>query len=73
MLLWSQVGFDDEGKFQALKVEMYSDAGHVPNESSVGFLGGPVQNGYHIPSLLFRPVIVRTDTAANTWCRTPGK
>lgn len=67
-----EVGFDDEGKFQALKVEMYSDAGHVPNESSVGFLGGPVQNGYHIPSLLFRPVIVRTDTAANTWCRTPG-
>ncbi|XP_042871766.1 indole-3-acetaldehyde oxidase-like [Penaeus japonicus] len=67
-----EVGFDDDGKLQALRVDMFSDAGHVPNEASVGFLAGPVQNAYHVPNLLFRPVIVRTDTAANTWCRTPG-
>ncbi|KAK7027383.1 hypothetical protein SK128_013597 [Halocaridina rubra] len=67
-----EVGFDDDGKFQALKVDLISDAGHVKNEASVGFLSGSIQNCYHVPNLLFRPIIVSTDTAANTWCRTPG-
>lgn len=67
-----EVGFDDKGKFEGLKVDMISDVGHVSNETSVGFVGGPLQNTYYIPNILFRPMIVKTDTAANTWCRTPG-
>lgn len=68
-----QVGFDDTGKVVALKVDLYSDAGHVSNESPVGFLAGVIQNCYHVPNLLYRPYMVNTDTAANTWCRTPGE
>ncbi|KAG7171465.1 Indole-3-acetaldehyde oxidase-like [Homarus americanus] len=66
------VGFNDDGKFESLKVDMISDGGYVANEVSVGFLGSRLQNVYYIPNLLFRPIIVKTDTAANTWCRTPG-
>lgn len=57
----------------ALKVDLYSDAGHVSNESPVGFLGSVIQNCYFVPNLLYMPHVVNTDTAANTWCRTPGE
>ncbi|KAK4325143.1 hypothetical protein Pmani_004297 [Petrolisthes manimaculis] len=67
-----EVGFDDSGKLLALKVELYSDVGHVPNEPSVGILVNVLQNVYYIPNLDVTPHIVTTDTAANTWCRSPG-
>ncbi|XP_063888909.1 uncharacterized protein LOC135115838 isoform X1 [Scylla paramamosain] len=66
------VGFEDTGKLTSLIVDLYSDAGHVSNESPVGFLASVIQNCYFIPNLQYRPHIVNTDTAANTWCRTPG-
>lgn len=67
-----EVGFDDEGKIQALKVDMTTDAGHVANEHSVAFLAGTIQSTYHVPNIVYNGYIVRTDTAANTYCRTPG-
>ncbi|XP_068204134.1 uncharacterized protein [Palaemon carinicauda] len=67
-----EVGFDDDGRFQALKVDIIGDTGHARNDSATGSLAGPLQNCYHIPNMLYRPIIVTTDTAANTWCRTPG-
>nr|XP_053649189.1 uncharacterized protein LOC128700182 isoform X1 [Cherax quadricarinatus]XP_053649190.1 uncharacterized protein LOC128700182 isoform X1 [Cherax quadricarinatus]XP_053649191.1 uncharacterized protein LOC128700182 isoform X1 [Cherax quadricarinatus]XP_053649192.1 uncharacterized protein LOC128700182 isoform X1 [Cherax quadricarinatus] len=67
-----EVGFDDDGKFEALKVDMITDVGHVANEASVSGLGVRLQNTYYIPNVLFRPIMVKTNTAANTWCRTPG-
>lgn len=68
-----QVGFDGDGKLLSLKLDLYSDVGHVPNEYSVGFIIGEVQNGYYIPNLAVTPYFVTTDTPANTWCRTPGQ
>ncbi|XP_068204376.1 uncharacterized protein [Palaemon carinicauda] len=67
-----EVGFDASGKFQALKVDMTTDAGHVGNEHSVAFVGGAVQNTYYIPNIVYNGYVVTTDTAANTFCRTPG-
>ncbi|XP_045620965.1 LOW QUALITY PROTEIN: uncharacterized protein [Procambarus clarkii] len=67
-----EVGFDDAGRLEAVKVDMISDVGHVGNEASVGSLASRLHNTYYLPNVLFRPVIVRTNTAANTWCRTPG-
>ncbi|KAK4312005.1 hypothetical protein Pmani_016533 [Petrolisthes manimaculis] len=67
-----EVGFDDDGKVTGLKLEMMSDVGHVANEPSVSFQASAVQNCYYIPNFLFQPKFVNTDTAANTWCRTPG-
>lgn len=67
-----QVGFDNTGKVLSLKVDLYSDAGHVSNESPVGFMGSVLQNCYEVPNLSYIPHVVNTDTAANTWCRTPG-
>ncbi|XP_070000799.1 uncharacterized protein [Penaeus vannamei] len=67
-----EVGFDDSGKITALKMDLTTDAGHAANEPSVMFLGGAVQSAYYIPNLTLTPKIATTDTAANTWCRTPG-
>lgn len=67
-----EVGFDDKGKIEALKIELYGDAGHISNESAVGFLFAAIQNSYYIPNFNFTPANVNTDTAANTYCRTPG-
>nr|BAS67018.1 aldehyde oxidase [Penaeus japonicus]BBC28100.1 aldehyde oxidase [Penaeus japonicus] len=67
-----EVGLDDYGKISALKMDLTSDAGHVANEPSVASLGTALQSAYYIPNLTFTPHIVTTDTAANTWCRTPG-
>lgn len=53
-------------------MDLTSDAGHVANEPSVASLGTALQSAYYIPNLTFTPHIVTTDTAANTWCRTPG-
>lgn len=69
---YHQVGFNDEGNVTGLKLNMMSDSGHIPNEASVGFQVNSVQNCYYIPNFMFQPTIVSTDTAANTWCRTPG-
>lgn len=66
------VGFDDDGKLQALKLDVIADAGHAGNDSAVMYLAVPLQNCYHIPNMMYRPMVVQTDTAANTWCRTPG-
>lgn len=66
------VGFEDTGKLTSLAVDLYSDAGHVSNESPVGFLASVIQNCYFIPNLRYTPHVVNTDTSANTYCRTPG-
>ncbi|CAL4088500.1 unnamed protein product [Meganyctiphanes norvegica] len=67
-----EVGFDDTGRVEALKIEITSDAGHCRNNVSSGWLRGRLQNCYEFPSLIVRPLAVTTDTAANTWCRAPG-
>lgn len=67
-----EVGFDGNGKIEGAKIELIADTGHVSNESAVSFLFGAVQNAYYIPNLTFTPSMVNTDTAANTYCRTPG-
>ncbi|XP_064098256.1 uncharacterized protein LOC135209209 [Macrobrachium nipponense] len=71
-LVTYEVGFDDEGKISALKMELICDVGHVANEASVLMALAMVQNAYHIPNMKITPYIVTTDTPANTWCRTPG-
>ncbi|KAK7021793.1 hypothetical protein SK128_010782 [Halocaridina rubra] len=67
-----EAGFDDTGKITSLKVELTTDVGHISNESSVSFAVHALQSVYYIPNLLIVPYIATTDTAANTWCRTPG-
>ncbi|CAL4081605.1 unnamed protein product, partial [Meganyctiphanes norvegica] len=67
-----EVGFDNNGRLEALKVDLISDAGHIRNETSVAFVASALQNCYSVPNFSVRPMTVTTDTAANTYCRTPG-
>ncbi|XP_047736777.1 xanthine dehydrogenase 1 [Hyalella azteca] len=65
-------GFNDEGILDALKVDLYSDPGYVNNDSAVGMAARMIPNVYASQSYDIRARDVKTDTAANTYCRTPG-
>lgn len=67
-----EAGFDNSGKLDAVKINIYGDSGFVSNEASVSFTTHLMANTYHSNSWNFVPRNVNTDTAANTWCRTPA-
>lgn len=73
LFLKTQAGFDGKGKLGAMNINVYGDAGHAPNGSSLAVAMEGMDGVYHIPNLQATPQNVKTDTAANTWCRAPGK
>ncbi|XP_018020416.2 xanthine dehydrogenase, partial [Hyalella azteca] len=67
-----EVGFSDTGRLEAVAMEVYSGVGHVPNESTAVMASNIATNVYFSPSWTISPQNAILDTAANTWCRTPG-
>ncbi|KAF2354200.1 Aldehyde oxidase/xanthine dehydrogenase molybdopterin binding [Trinorchestia longiramus] len=67
-----EAGFNDEGVLDALKVDLYGDPGYVNNDSAVTMAAHMIPNVYASQSYDINAKSVKTDTAANTYCRTPG-
>jgi xanthine dehydrogenase/oxidase len=70
-LLKYNVGFDDTGKINGVKVNWYSDAGYLPFDNFLE-LGPPFfDNCYSIPNWHIEPNLIKTNTPLNTSMRAP--
>ncbi|XP_052261039.1 uncharacterized protein LOC127865162 isoform X4 [Dreissena polymorpha] len=67
-----QVGFDDTGKLNGVKVTYYCDCGYSVNDCTVGDIMYFGDNAYYCPNWHMVPVAVQTNTPSNSYCRAPG-
>jgi len=67
-----KAGVDEAGKLQAVRANMIADSGCLPIDSSASLSINSLPNCYYCPEWDLTPTTVLTDTACNTWCRTPG-
>ncbi|KAK7074021.1 hypothetical protein SK128_004963 [Halocaridina rubra] len=67
-----KVGVDDAGILQAVQATMTCDAGYIGVDISVGSAVQCIVSCYTCPNWEVTPQHVFTNTANNTWCRTPG-
>jgi xanthine dehydrogenase/oxidase len=66
-----QVGFDQAGKLLAIKMNWYADAGSAGNDKMRNAYKF-ADNAYNCPNWHIIPNLVKTNTPANTSCRSPG-
>ena len=67
-----QAGFQNSGELDSVQINIYADNGIVSSESSSAFAASILQNVYASKAWELVAKDVHTDTAANTYCRTPG-
>ncbi|XP_063385400.1 uncharacterized protein LOC134671467 [Cydia fagiglandana] len=67
-----EVGVDLFGKVRYGKENLYMDNGYVVDEPLYVWTLDAYQNCYEKLRWLYRVYDVTTDTASNTWCRSPG-
>ena len=69
-----EVGFDSEGKINALNYEIFVDAGYNPNDTGGSAFMGMVwaDNAYFLPNYEAKLVLCKTNTPPRTSMRTPG-
>lgn len=67
-----KVGFDQNGKLIGIIINYYSDAGVCPNDNAMGTIYDFSDNAYNCPNWHLIPTLVKTNTPANTSCRSPG-
>ncbi len=67
-----KVGVNSDGRLQRVNMDVSCDCGFTTNETTAGDAVVFAQNCYSAGEWDLRPVSVKTDTAANTFCRAPG-
>lgn len=68
-----QVAVNERGEIQYLNCDLYSDNGYIVNEPFLLLAADVYYNCYDQSSWNYNLYTVTTDTASNTWCRSPGK
>ena len=68
-----QVGFNDEGKIDALTADVFCDPGMSSMDATSLFACMFMQSCYTTSGWKLNPGVCTTDTHANTFCRAPGK
>lgn len=67
-----KVGFDDDGKLQAVQAVVTSNAGYRSVDISAPSAVAAMPSCYDCPNWELTPQYVITNTPITTWCRTPG-
>lgn len=67
-----EVGYDDNGKLLAVKINYYVDVGCSPNNNDLFAFMDCFYNVYKCENWHLVPNTVKTNTATNTWTRSPG-
>lgn len=67
-----EVGFDSSGKLLGIKINYYVDVGCSPNDNDIVAYFDFYDNVYNCENWHLVPYTVKTNTAANTWTRSPG-
>lgn len=67
-----KVGVDDAGVLQAVQATTIADSGYTSIDSSAIGAAYIMPNCYECANWEVTPRMIHTDTANNTWCRSPG-
>ncbi|XP_069995409.1 xanthine dehydrogenase/oxidase isoform X1 [Penaeus vannamei] len=67
-----KVGVNDDGILQAIQATLTCDSGYVAVDTTSPGAVTCMTSCYNCPNWKVTPQIVLTNTACNTWCRTPG-
>lgn len=67
-----QVGVDDRGEIQYLEYDAYHDQGYVFTDQMILLSVPAIKNSYQNLRWSYKLYTVLTDTASNTWVRSPG-
>lgn len=67
-----KAGVNAEGILQAIEATLTSDSGYVAVDVSSGGAAPIMPSCYSCPNWNVKPQFVLTNTANNTWCRSPG-
>ncbi|XP_068204498.1 xanthine dehydrogenase/oxidase-like isoform X2 [Palaemon carinicauda] len=67
-----KAGVNAEGILQAIEATLISDAGYIAVDISSGGAAFVMPSCYACPNWNVKPQFVLTNTANNTWCRSPG-
>lgn len=71
-LSFYEVGFDEEGKIQELKISVYNDVGSSFNDPASMLIPSGLQNTYDFSTWKIDIYTVLTDNASSAWMRAPG-
>lgn len=66
------IGSTEEGVVNGIEVSVYDDCGISRNDSSLSVAVNHLDNAYHVPNWLVTSRQCKTNTASNTYCRSPG-
>ncbi len=64
---------DKDGVIQAVDMKIVSDCGGNFNEGTAFFAASFAKDCYAAKSWKFTPLLAKTDTPSNTYCRAPGQ
>ncbi|KAI8427486.1 hypothetical protein MSG28_002019 [Choristoneura fumiferana] len=67
-----EVGVDNRGEIQYLEYNLYQDQGYVLSDQLVNVTVSAIKNTYQNLRWSYKIYNVLTDTASNTWARSPG-
>ncbi|XP_014357572.2 xanthine dehydrogenase-like [Papilio machaon] len=67
-----EVEVDDKGTIQYLKYDLYEDNGYIVNEPFIMIGDGVYNSCYRASRWDYASYNCITDTASNSWCRSPG-
>ncbi|XP_046559775.1 indole-3-acetaldehyde oxidase-like [Haliotis rubra] len=66
------VGVNNDGKLNGIQLTTNADCGATPNDCSLAGFPDFMDNAYYCPAWDFKPVALKTNLPANTFCRSPG-
>ncbi|XP_061182872.1 xanthine dehydrogenase-like [Saccostrea echinata] len=66
------IGLSSDGMLEGVKITYYTDCGINPIDNSLAGMVLGMDNGYYCPNWHLIPVALKTNTACNTSCRSPG-
>ena len=66
------MGVDADNKLNAVKMVLYGDTGCLQNDASAYLAADSVPSCYSCDNWLIKPIVLLTDTACNTYMRSPG-
>ncbi|XP_071116536.1 uncharacterized protein [Haliotis cracherodii] len=67
-----KIGVNNDGKLNGIQMTLNTDCGASPNDNILAAIPEWLDNAYFCPAWDFKPVALKTNLPANTYCRAPG-
>ncbi|XP_067656034.1 uncharacterized protein [Haliotis asinina] len=67
-----KIGVNVDGKLNGIQMTINADCGVSPNDNMISDVPMWLDNAYYCPAWDYKPVALKTNLPANTYCRSPG-